>query len=223
MEQRQCKKPKIKPSFAALPPAQIAVNIKNKSMKTSTPNILMHRWNAVVLAVSLAAFTGCAQVQPPKATPPPVALVSASPSVSGMPSAATLQRVVDEAYARFKGDVSGKNADYIPYLASVPSNLFAVVIVTADGQVFSAGDINYAFSIQSCSKVFTMCQVMQESGEDAVFKWCHGRSEIIASASFPRERGEDSPRSRGRLAAAETSRTPPDARRAGSLPPSPSG
>ena len=130
----------------------------------------MHRWNAVVLAVSLVAFTGCAQVQPPKATPPPVALVSTAPSVSGMPSAATLQRVVDEAYARFKGDVSGKNADYIPYLASVPSNLFAVVIVTADGQVFSAGDINYAFSIQSCSKVFTMCQVMQESGEDAVFK-----------------------------------------------------
>jgi len=81
-----------------------------------------------------------------------------------------LQSVVNQAYEKFKGDTSGKNADYIPYLASVPSNLFAVVIVTADGQVFSAGDMNYAFSIQSCSKVFTMCQVMEESGEDAVFK-----------------------------------------------------
>ena len=38
------------------------------------------------------------------------------------------------------------------------------------GEVFSAGDINYAFSIQSCSKVFTLAQVMQESGEEAVLE-----------------------------------------------------
>ncbi len=63
-----------------------------------------------------------------------------------------------------------KNADYIPYLASVSSNLFGVAIVTVDGQVFTAGDVNYSFSIQSCSKVFTLCQVMQESGEDAVLQ-----------------------------------------------------
>jgi glutaminase len=87
-----------------------------------------------------------------------------------MPSSGDLQRVVDEAYAKYKSDTAGKNADYIPYLAGVSSNLFAVVIVTAGGQVYSAGDINYAFSIQSCSKVFTLAQVMQESGEDAVFK-----------------------------------------------------
>jgi glutaminase len=91
-------------------------------------------------------------------------------SAAAMPSADTLQRVVNEAYDQFKTDTSGKNADYIPYLASVPSELFAVVIVTTDGQVFSAGDTNYSFSIQSCSKVFTMAQVMQESGEDAVLK-----------------------------------------------------
>jgi len=85
-----------------------------------------------------------------------------------MPSAETLQHVVNEAHARFKDDKSGKNADYIPYLASVPSNLFGVVIVTADGRVFSAGDVGYSFSIQSCSKVFTLAQVMQQSGEEAV-------------------------------------------------------
>ena len=89
---------------------------------------------------------------------------------SAMPSAETLEKVAKEAYAKFKDDTSGKNADYIPYLASVPSNLFGVVIVTAAGQVFTAGDVDYSFSIQSCSKVFTMCQVMQESGEEAVFK-----------------------------------------------------
>jgi glutaminase len=121
---------------------------------------------ALTLAFSLFVFTGCAQVPAKEAAAQP----AATPSAAMQPSAADLQRVVNEAYAKFKGDTTGKNADYIPYLASVPSNLFAVVIVTADGQVFSAGDIDYAFSIQSCSKVFTMAQVMQESGEDAVFK-----------------------------------------------------
>lgn len=89
---------------------------------------------------------------------------------AALPPSETLERVTQEAYAKFKDDQGGKNADYIPYLASVPSHLYAVVIVTVDGQVFSAGDTNYAFSIQSCSKVFTMAEVMQESGEDAIFK-----------------------------------------------------
>jgi glutaminase len=120
--------------------------------------------------------------QPTTSVPsaPPTTIV-ATPSVppttwtessgtTGMPSAETLQRVVNEAHARFKSDTSGKNADYIPYLASVPSNLFGVAIVTADGRVFTAGDVDYSFSIQSCSKVFTLAQIMQESGQEAVFK-----------------------------------------------------
>jgi glutaminase len=118
-------------------------------------------------AISLIAFTGCAQMPTKEATAAQPAAMSTSAT---QPAAADLQRVVNEAYEKFKGDTTGKNADYIPYLASVPSNLFAVVIVTADGQVYSAGDIDYAFSIQSCSKVFTMAQVMQESGEETVFK-----------------------------------------------------
>ena len=81
-----------------------------------------------------------------------------------------LQRVVNEAHAKFKDDRSGKNADYIPYLATVPSELFGVCIVTTDGRVFSAGDVNYAFSIQSCSKVFALCQALQESGAEEVHK-----------------------------------------------------
>jgi glutaminase len=91
-------------------------------------------------------------------------------AAGAIPSGERLQGLANEAYAKFKDDHGGKNADYIPYLAKVPSDLFAVVIVTADGHVYSVGDINYAFSIQSCSKVFTMCEVMQESGEQAIFK-----------------------------------------------------
>ena len=79
-----------------------------------------------------------------------------------------LQPVVKAAYEKFKDDQSGKNADYIPELAKVPSELFGVVIVTAKGKVYSAGDVDYAFSIQSVSKPFTAALVMQEQGAEAI-------------------------------------------------------
>jgi glutaminase len=79
-----------------------------------------------------------------------------------------LRTAVDEAYAKFKGDTKGKNADYIPYLAQVDSNLFGISVVTTDGQVYSVGDIQYSFSIQSISKVFSLALVMDELGADEV-------------------------------------------------------
>jgi glutaminase len=81
-----------------------------------------------------------------------------------------VQAAVDAAYAKYKGLQEGKNADYIPALAKVDPNLFGIVVVTADGKVFSAGDIKTEVSIQSISKVFTMAQVIQEQGLDSVAK-----------------------------------------------------
>jgi len=78
--------------------------------------------------------------------------------------------VVKEAYAKFKNDAKGKNADYIPYLAQVDSKLFGVAIVTTDNQVFTLGDVNYSFSIQSISKVFTLALAMEELGPNKVFE-----------------------------------------------------
>jgi glutaminase len=80
------------------------------------------------------------------------------------PSPKELQRVVDEAYAKFKDLKEGANADYIPILTTVPSDLFGVVIVTRDGQIYSAGDVDYEFSVQSVSKPFTASLVMQQQG-----------------------------------------------------------
>ena len=136
-------------------------------MKINITKIWRFPFYLVGLAVSISAITGCAQEPVTSETPAQQPAMTAS-TTSGEPTPADLQNAVNEAYAKFKGDTAGKNADYIPYLASVDSNLFAVVIVTTNGQVYSAGDTNYAFSIQSCSKVFTLCQIMQESGEQAV-------------------------------------------------------
>lgn len=79
-----------------------------------------------------------------------------------------LQRVVDTAYAKYKDLKEGKNADYIPILATVPSDLFGVVIVTRDGKIYSKGDVEYKFSIQSVSKPFTASLVMQQQGPEAI-------------------------------------------------------
>lgn len=80
------------------------------------------------------------------------------------PAVKDFQRVVDAAYARYKDLKDGKNADYIPILTETPSDLFGVVIVTKDGKVYGAGDVDYKFSIQSVSKVFTAALVMAQQG-----------------------------------------------------------
>jgi glutaminase len=86
------------------------------------------------------------------------------------PAKAQVEAVVREAYEKFKTDTGGKNADYIPYLAQVDSKLFGIAIVTTDNQMLSMGDIKYAFSIQSISKVFSQALAMEELGPDKVFE-----------------------------------------------------
>ena len=83
---------------------------------------------------------------------------------------ATVQQAVDAAYAKYQGLKEGKNADYIPALAAVDPNLFGIAVVTADGKVYTAGDVKTEVSIQSISKVFTMAQVIQEHGLESVEK-----------------------------------------------------
>ncbi len=83
---------------------------------------------------------------------------------TSMLSPAKLQSVVDEAHAKYKDLKDGKNADYIPILATVPSEKFGVVIAMRDGTTFAAGDADFAFAIESTSKPFTAALVMQQQG-----------------------------------------------------------
>jgi len=96
----------------------------------------------------------------------PIAAQQSSPVA---PRAAELKAAVDSAYSMFKSDTSGKNADYIPYLAQVNSKLFGIAVVTTDNKVYTVGDIDYSFSIQSISKVFTLALAMEELGPAKVF------------------------------------------------------
>jgi glutaminase len=85
------------------------------------------------------------------------------------PKRELVESVVREAYEKFRTDTSGKNADYIPYLAQVDSKMFGIAIVTTDNQLLTLGEVNYSFSIQSISKVFTLALAMEELGPDKVF------------------------------------------------------
>lgn len=80
-----------------------------------------------------------------------------------------VEAVIRDAYEKFKSDTSGKNADYIPFLAQVDSKMFGIAVVTTDNQVFSIGEVNYKFSIQSISKVYTLAFAMNELGAQRVF------------------------------------------------------
>ena len=59
----------------------------------------------------------------------------------------------------------GDVAAYIPQLASVDPAQFGIAITTADGEVFTAGDADTPFSVQSITKVFTLAIALGRSGD----------------------------------------------------------
>jgi len=125
-----------------------------------------------VLPILLAAatqvlFLSAANAQAQPASSSGAASAKVSPVA---PRKQQVQAIVDEAYAKFKGDTRGKNADYIPVLAKVNSNLFGIAVVSTDNQVVTAGDVKTAFSIQSIAKVFSLALAMEEQGADKVFE-----------------------------------------------------
>src|ERR1700758_2032220 len=120
----------------------------------------MHRMRVTkILTVVLAVTAFASIVSSAQTARSPVA-----------PKRELVESVVREAYDKFKGDTNGKNADYIPYLAKVDSKLFGIAVVTTDNQVLTLGDVDYPFSIQSISKVFTLALAMDELGPDKVFQ-----------------------------------------------------
>jgi glutaminase len=92
-----------------------------------------------------------------------------STAQSGNPlSSEKINAALDEAFAKYKDVKEGKNADYIKELARVDPNIFGIAMVTADGQVYTRGDITSMVSIQSVSKAFTLAQIIEEQGHQAI-------------------------------------------------------
>lgn len=80
-----------------------------------------------------------------------------------------MQDILDEIVATVgASEDRGTPADYIPQLACIDPNQFAITVAMADGRVFSAGQSDQLFSIQSISKVFTLTIALGKLG-DAVW------------------------------------------------------
>ncbi len=124
-------------------------------MKNSMNSFARHRV-ALCAALVLGAFAA------------PALAAKKGAAVDPLADKAQIQAAIDAAYAKYRGLTDGANADYIPALAKVDSELFGIVLVTPDGQVYSAGNVDSEVSIQSISKVFTMARVMDEQGPEAI-------------------------------------------------------
>ncbi|KIN61502.1 Glutaminase [Sulfitobacter noctilucae] len=75
------------------------------------------------------------------------------------------ERLTDlDAFQRATGDW-GIPANYIPELASIDTEQFAITVATADGQIFSAGDADTRFSVQSITKIFTLAIALGRVGD----------------------------------------------------------
>ncbi|CAK7070283.1 glutaminase A [Morganella morganii] len=79
-----------------------------------------------------------------------------------------IKQAVTNAWQQFHQAPGGANADYIPFLANIPSDLAAVAVVTVQGDVISSGDADYRFAIESISKVCTLALALEDIGPQAV-------------------------------------------------------
>ncbi|MDX2228031.1 MAG: glutaminase A [Leptolyngbyaceae cyanobacterium bins.349] len=82
--------------------------------------------------------------------------------------ASPLQGFLNELHAKYKTVTEGEVASYIPELAKVDPELFAICVVTVDGQIFEVGDIDKLFTIQSASKPFVHGLTLEDCGREYV-------------------------------------------------------
>jgi glutaminase len=87
-------------------------------------------------------------------------------STGRLADAGVVQTLVAEGYRLYASVADGRNADYIPALAAVPSHLFGIGLVDCRGADFCAGDASVPFTLQSVSKPFVFALICQAIGED---------------------------------------------------------
>jgi glutaminase len=81
---------------------------------------------------------------------------------------APLRDVLGDLHRRHAELHEGTVASYIPELAKVDPNLFAISVVGVDGKIVEVGDYEQLFSMQSISKPFVFGQSLEDHGRDSV-------------------------------------------------------
>jgi glutaminase len=81
-----------------------------------------------------------------------------------LPDPEIVQSLVSDAYTRFRANTDGAISQIYPALARVPSDLFGLCLVGTNGHAYSAGDIDYEFTLMSVSKPFVFALVCEAIG-----------------------------------------------------------
>ena len=79
-----------------------------------------------------------------------------------------LATYLQELYARHVDCTAGEVASYIPELAKADPSAFGIAIATTDGRVYTVGDCEAPFSIQSISKPFSYALALEDNGLEGV-------------------------------------------------------
>lgn len=82
----------------------------------------------------------------------------------------TIAQIIAELHEKYRHCDEGAVADYIPELAKANPDWFGISVITADGHVYSVGDSEQTFTIQSISKAFTYGMILDEHGIEKVEK-----------------------------------------------------
>jgi len=77
-----------------------------------------------------------------------------------------IQNLIDDIHSQLSPRFGeGKVANYIPELGKVDGRKFAMAVALPNGDVFSCGDGEEAFSIQSVSKVFSLTLALEKTND----------------------------------------------------------
>lgn len=78
--------------------------------------------------------------------------------------------MIDEIYLEFKDVESGEIATYIPELGKANPQHFGICLATVDGQLFTAGDWETEFTIQSMCKPFAFQLALEQHGAEKTLR-----------------------------------------------------
>ncbi len=77
-----------------------------------------------------------------------------------------MNQFLSQLIKKYQSLSTGATASYIPELAKADPNGFAIAVVTCDGLVYQAGNIEHNFTLQSASKPFVYGMALEEHGRE---------------------------------------------------------
>ncbi len=81
-----------------------------------------------------------------------------------------VRQVIERLYDAYGPLSEGEPADYIPELANVDPDAFAISVATTDGRRVGVGDVGQPFTIQSISKLMMYGLALETHGREQVMK-----------------------------------------------------